>query len=393
MKAGITTDVNQGMKNATIYIYDVIGQDFFGDGLTARSLQEELNQHRSIETIDVRINSPGGSVFDGIAIYNMLADHPATVNVWIDGAAWSMASGIAMAGDTVNMAENALLMLHDPMSVAVGNESDMRSEADRLSKVKDQLTFAYKNKSGKPFEEISSLMSQETWMSAEEAKDFGFVDNITSHVEVKNKIDIPEFIRVPGNRMFAAMNVCVPKVKKLQPDKEPEMSQEDLLKGAIDKVIAASTEPGEEQKPKPQDRAATIDELSNLEGADSEFVVTHLRQGSTITQALNDLNKSLLAKISKFQAPENEEGDTDRASKTPVGNSTALQTNTPSVQPFNDEDPYASMSLKEKQHELRRLVEEKRGELGNRFNHSQVLNQLSKTHKELFGESHLQPYS
>src|SRR5260370_34258725 len=121
-------------KTAEISIYDEIG----GWGISARSFIAELNS-LDAENITLRIHSPGGSTSEGSAIYNALERHPATINGSIDGLAASMASVIAMAGDTVSMAENALMMIHNPWTTTSGESEEMRKSADLLDIIKSKL--------------------------------------------------------------------------------------------------------------------------------------------------------------------------------------------------------------------------------------------------------------
>lgn len=169
---------------AEIWIYEQIGEDFWtGGGVTAKSFQKELAGIKASQ-IDLHINSPGGEVFDGITIYNLIKQHPANVTAYIDGLAASIASVIALAGDTVIMAENALFMIHNPWGFAMGDASEMRKTADLLDKVGGSLVTAYASKSGKPDDEISALMDSETWMTAQEAKDAGFIDEISEQMDL-----------------------------------------------------------------------------------------------------------------------------------------------------------------------------------------------------------------
>ena len=117
-------------KGAEIVIYDEIG----AFGIPARAFLDELKALGPVGELTVRINSPGGSVFDGVAIYNALKRHDATITIWIDGIAASIASMIAMAGDGVVMPENAMLMLHDPSALVIGTAADMRGMAEALDK-------------------------------------------------------------------------------------------------------------------------------------------------------------------------------------------------------------------------------------------------------------------
>ncbi len=167
-----------------IWIYEQIGEDFWsGGGITAKSFQKELAAIKSPQ-IDLHINSPGGEVFDGITIYNLIKQHPANVTTYIDGLAASIASVVAMAGDEIYMAENALFMIHNPWGMAMGDSTEMRKTADLLDKIKGSIILAYNSKSGLKEEEIQDLMSAESWMSSQEAMDYGFVDNVTESMDL-----------------------------------------------------------------------------------------------------------------------------------------------------------------------------------------------------------------
>ena len=161
--------VNKADK-AEIWIYEYIGEDFWtGGGVTAKKFQKELSEIKASQ-IDLHINSPGGEVFDGITIYNLLKQHPAKITSFIDGLAASIASVIALAGDKVIMAANALYMVHNPTGMAIGSANDMRSLADVLDKIAGTMITTYSSKTGKPEPDIKAMLEAETWMTAEEAK-------------------------------------------------------------------------------------------------------------------------------------------------------------------------------------------------------------------------------
>jgi len=170
---------------AEIYVYDEIGMW----GVTAKDFSSDLKEYKSND-ITLRINSPGGSVTDGIAIYNLLKNHKGKVHVQIDGLAASMASIIAMAGDTITMPENALMMIHNPWGQAMGDSEELRKTADVLDKMKKALLSAYVNKSGRSEGEIDALMTAETWMTGVEAVEMGFADQVTDEVMLAASFDV-----------------------------------------------------------------------------------------------------------------------------------------------------------------------------------------------------------
>lgn len=165
---------------AELFIYDTIG---FG-GLTSNDFKEQLAGLGNVNEIDVHINSGGGDVFQGIAIGSLLKKHPATINVFIDGLAASIASVIAMAGDTITIAESALMMIHEGHAGLVGEADELRKEADLLDKINSLIAALYADRTGKPVDDIRQLMSDETWFSAQEALEIGLVDFISEPVAV-----------------------------------------------------------------------------------------------------------------------------------------------------------------------------------------------------------------
>lgn len=165
-------------NEAEIVIYAGIGQDFWGDGsmISAKAFSEELKKiPDSVKTINVRINSPGGDVFDGVAIYNRLKQHKAKKVVHIDGLAASIASIIALAGDEIVMGEGALFMIHLPWTMAYGNRMELDNTVSRLMDVEEQMVGIYAKRTGLDRNEIRSMLENETWMSADEAIEKGFV--------------------------------------------------------------------------------------------------------------------------------------------------------------------------------------------------------------------------
>lgn len=183
MTASVTKTNNQSWYSikakatdtAEISIYDEIG--FWG--VTAQSFSKDLKAlGGNLKQINLHIHSPGGDVFDGIAIYNLLKNHPANVTVYIDGLAASMASVIAMAGNEVIMPENAMMMIHKPWGIQGGDAEDMRKYADLLDKVENTLIPAYANKTGKTPEELAEMLSAETWLNGKECVEQGFADKL-----------------------------------------------------------------------------------------------------------------------------------------------------------------------------------------------------------------------
>jgi ATP-dependent Clp endopeptidase proteolytic subunit ClpP len=223
-----------------VLIYDEIG----AYGVTAKGFLAELGALPDDAAIDLRLNSPGGSVFDAVAIYNALRRHPGEVTVWIDGIAASAASYIAMAGDTIVMPENAFLMIHDPSGLVMGTAEDMRSTAEALDKVKVSLIQGYATKSGKPDDEIAALMAAETWLDATEALDLALIDRIAEPVKLAASFDVARFRNAPPELVEAAGEPDEPAAPEPQPEGVADANtQADHDPPAAELPIMAASEP------------------------------------------------------------------------------------------------------------------------------------------------------
>ena len=189
---------NAGAASAEVWIYEQIGADFFSEGVSAKDFVREIAALK-VTQLDVHINSPGGSVFDGQAIYNALRSHPAKVTSYVDGLAASIASVIALAADNVVMAGNALMMIHDPVGGAFGSSGDMRKMADILDTVAGTIAGVYVEKTGKPVDEVTAAMADETWFNAKEAVAFGLADEVAQPLDVAASFDLQAlgFRKVP----------------------------------------------------------------------------------------------------------------------------------------------------------------------------------------------------
>ena len=151
-------------------------ESFWGDEVTPAAFRDELESEEG--DVTVWINSPGGNVFAAAEIYTMLCDHKGKITVKIDAIAASAASVIAMAGDTVLMSPVSMIMVHDPMTIAMGNARDMEKAISTLNEVKESIINAYVKKTGMTRSRVSRLMENETWMNARKAVELGFADAI-----------------------------------------------------------------------------------------------------------------------------------------------------------------------------------------------------------------------
>lgn len=176
-------------KNAELTLYGDIGDSFWED-ISAKRLVQEL-ETLDVENITLNISSNGGGTTAAIAIANALKRHKARVIANIDGIAASAATIITSACDIVRMPKNALFMIHNPWTIAMGEEKDFEKMAETLSKVKNSIIETYIDKTGMNKEKLSELMDKESWFNANEAKEYGFVDEITDNTDmeiIENKI-------------------------------------------------------------------------------------------------------------------------------------------------------------------------------------------------------------
>ncbi|HEK2942569.1 TPA: Clp protease ClpP [Proteus mirabilis] len=270
-------------QTADIYIYDEIG----GWGISARRFTEDLISLGNLSHINLHIHSPGGEVFDGIAIYNQLKNHSATITVYIDGLAASMASVIAMVGDTVIMPKNAMMMIHKPWGVSWGDANDMREYADLLDKLENVLILAYVAKTGKTTEEITAMLEQKTWLDGDECVEHGFADKVIEPVKAMASLTskrIEEFSSMPS----AIKNQITPK-NTTKPTQQPQPNS----------------------SPEPQPSASFADEQTRLNGIKDLFAMFGDRHNELMITCLADANCSvekareqLLNTIAQQQNPE-----------------------------------------------------------------------------------------
>lgn len=264
---------------AEVVIYDEIG----AYGVSAKGFLAELGALPDAAPIALRINSPGGSVFDAVAIYNALQRHSGTVTVWIDGIAASAASYIAMAGDEIVMPENAFLMIHDPAGMVMGTAIDMRAMAEALDKIKGSLLQGYAAKSGRPQEEIAPLMAAETWLDAKDALDLGFADRIAEPVRIAARFDVGRFRNAPPALVECAGYAAADESSGNEAAGADDASEESASDG--DPEIAAGNDglvnedrpPAEPEPPPDPDAPPLASDAANAGGADPSADVGNIR--------------------------------------------------------------------------------------------------------------------
>ena len=215
---------NKSDIESDLYLYSEI--DSWGDGEyahSAKSFKNELDALGDIGTLNIYINSPGGDVFEGVSIANMLKRKKCVKNIYIDGLAASIASVIAMAGDNVIMPSNSMMMIHNAWTYSYGNANDLREMADNLDKVTNSIKQSYLEKAGNKLDEetLTNLMDNESWLTAQECYDYGLCDEVTGPKQIAAKLDEKSFKNyknVPENlkgSFFVAQNQMDDEVKTL----------------------------------------------------------------------------------------------------------------------------------------------------------------------------------
>lgn len=220
-----------------IYIYgDIVSSKWEETDVTAVDFKNELNQLGDVSEIDVHINSAGGNVFEGHAIYNMLKMHKARVNIYVDALAASIASVIAMSGDTIFMHKNSFMMIHNSWIMTLGNSKDLRQTADLLDKTDQSSNNAYLDKATNlSEEELKQLLEAETWLTADEALEKGLADEILGASEIAASISkdsyqmfkhVPENIEKDVDKITNVSDVQDNKTKETMSQKEKEARQQ-----------------------------------------------------------------------------------------------------------------------------------------------------------------------
>jgi len=207
-------------KAGELLLYGPISMDsWWGDEVTPQQFADDLAALGDIDTLTVYINSGGGDVFAGQAIYSILKRHKAKVITYVDGLAASIASLVAMAGDTVIMPKNSMLMVHNPWTFALGNSNELRKMADDLDQIRESMIVVYVDKTGLTRDEVIALLDMEKWMTAEEAIDEGFADEIAAEKKIAaslrdgklivngREFDISAFKHFPKDQIPQAVQV------------------------------------------------------------------------------------------------------------------------------------------------------------------------------------------
>jgi len=195
---------NKAGETADVYIFDEIGTY----GITAQEFITDIKDLKDTP-INLRINSLGGDVFDGMAMYNVIKRREAKTTVYIEGIAASIATIISLGADEVVMAENSLFMIHNAWGGTMGEAKDMRKTAETLEKITGELTDIYRKKTGLSYDALAEMMDEETWLNANEALEMGFIDTISDSIKVAAKYDVSKFKNITQEEIQNKLSINI----------------------------------------------------------------------------------------------------------------------------------------------------------------------------------------
>ena len=296
---------NKAGETADIYIFDEIGTY----GVTAQDFISEIKGLKDMP-INLRINSLGGDVFDGMAMYNVIKRREAKTTVYIEGIAASIATIIALGADEVIMAENSLFMIHNAWGGTSGEAKDMRKTAETLDKITSELTDIYVKKTGLSFEAISEMMDEESWLNAQEAFDLGFIDTISDSIKVAAKYDVSKFKNITQEEIKNKLSININNKKMTNELKDWFNSKVEEIVTAVKGEVKVSADvaeqtaitvnlgDNEEITNKISEFEAKNIELSNKMSLLEEELVSAKGNNETLTVEVEGLN----AKINKADA-------------------------------------------------------------------------------------------
>ncbi len=270
---------NKANKVAEVYIFDEIGSH----GVTAQKFIEEI-KGLGDRPINIRINSLGGDVFNGMAIHNVLKKRTYNTTVYIEGIAASIATIIALGADEVIMAENSLFMIHNAWGGVMGDAKEMRKSAATLEKISNELTEIYVKKTGLSYEAISEMMDNETWLSADEAYELGFVDSISDAMKIAAKYDVSKFKNITNEEIQNKFNNNIKNKKMTNELKE-------WFNSKVEEIVAAVKSDVKVSKEVANDTEITVNLGDNdeIKNKISDFEAKNIELSEKITSLENEL--------------------------------------------------------------------------------------------------------
>ena len=280
-------------KSADVYIFDEIGTF----GLTAQSFIEEIKSYKDTP-MSLHINCVGGDVFEGMAIYNVLKKRTARTTVYIEGIAASMGSVIALAGDEVIMAENSLFMIHNAWGGAMGEATEIRKTAALLDKISGEIADIYIKKTNLPYNRVKEMMDEETWLSADEAFNLGFIDSISDAIKVAAKYDVSKFKNITDKEIQNKLSVNLKSKKMTEELKNWFNAKVEEIIAKVKSSDKSETADVKEVEVMMADEKEVSEKLTGFEAKVTElnsFVTDLEGEKETLTQEVERLN-ALLSK-------------------------------------------------------------------------------------------------
>ena len=283
---------SKASKVVDVYIFDEIGMG----GVNAQGFIEEIKSFKD-SPMNLHINCVGGDVFDGMAIFNIIKKRTAKTTVYIEGIAASMGSVIALAADSVVMAENSLFMIHNAWGGAMGEAKEMKKTAKLLDKISGEIADIYVKKTKLPYDKVKEMMDEETWLNAEEALELGFIDSISDAIKVAAKYDVSKFKNITNKEIKNKLSINI-KSKKMTDELKT------WFNGKVEDIIARvkSENTDTDSKSKIEvtmsDEAEILNKFSDFEAKITEVSgsVTELEgEKETLTIEIERLN-ALLSK-------------------------------------------------------------------------------------------------
>jgi ATP-dependent Clp endopeptidase proteolytic subunit ClpP len=237
-------------------------------GTTAEMFSEQFNKLDQAKALTVRINSPGGSVFDGVTIYNLLNEYKGSVRVVVDGIAASIASVIAMAGDSVEMHDTAMMMVHKPWMMTMGNADQIRKDAALLDTIQTQIRKAYQAKSGMSDADLDDIINEETWLTPEDAKEYGLIDTIIVQKKKDQKKNSLEkrLAALDNHNIMHAFSALPGRIAAcLRPVKNDIQSIPPVATTKTDNTPIPVVEPAKIENNQPAENGQTVDNINQKE--------------------------------------------------------------------------------------------------------------------------------
>ena len=283
---------SKASKVIDVYIFDEIGMG----GVNAQGFIEEIKSFKD-SPMNLHINCVGGDVFDGMAIFNIIKKRTAKTTVYIEGIAASMGSVIALAADSVVMAENSLFMIHNAWGGAMGEAKEMKKTAKLLDKISGEIADIYVKKTKLPYDKVKEMMDEETWLNAEEALELGFIDSISDAIKVAGKYDVSKFKNITNKEIKNKLSINI-KSKKMTDELKT------WFNGKVEDIIArvksenVDTDSKSKIEVTMSDEAEILNKFSDFEAKITEVSgsVTELEgEKETLTIEIERLN-ALLSK-------------------------------------------------------------------------------------------------